>query len=252
MIKALYERYWKDNSFKKWLISYIVIIILAILTNMIGYAYTIKNLKNIVLDNNQKNMSVLQGICDIFFGEIESTAYSLNRSENVSRVAINKEGDYDTLNLIESVMHEMDYMTTKESVDTWSIILPERGMCVSNRLGLTNLDLAYQTLYSKYFESKEEWLAGAYGVSGIDIFVKRVRQSLGDNSELEEKVNSNEKQMYFVYRVPNARYNLAIMATVNQKKISEILGNSDDENITLLIDDAGKVLYADCVYRQNR
>lgn len=242
MLKALHNRHEKENKFKKWFFSYAVIIILAIITNMIGYAYTIKNLKNIVLDNNQNNMNVLQGACDVFFDEIKSTAYSLNKSENVSRIAIDKEGNYNTLNLIGSVIREMDYMTTKESVNTWSIILPERGMCISNRLGLTNLDLAYETLYSKYFESKEEWLAGAYGVSGTDVFVKNSQHKMTDEANGVAS-ESDDKQMYFVYRVPNARYKLAIIATINREKISEMLGSSDDENITLLVSDKGNVLH---------
>ncbi len=243
MLKTFHNGYRKYNNLKKRIVSYVVIIILAILTNMIGYTYTIENLKNVMLDNNQKNMSVLQGVCDIFFGEIESTAYGLNKSENVSRIAINKEGDYNIIDLTKSVIREMDNMTTKESVDAWSIILPERGMCISNRLGLTDLDLAYETLYSKYFESKEEWLAGAYGVSGADVFVKNSHHKMADDENGITSGNNEDKQMYFVYRVPNARYKLAIMATINQEKISEMLGSSDNENITLLVSDSGNVLH---------
>lgn len=241
-LKAFYDRYRKGNRFKGWLVSYIVIILLAILTNMICYAYTIKNLKDIVLDNSRNNMSVLQGSCDIFFDEIESTAYNLNKSENVGRMAINKEGNYNTLNLVENIINEMNYMTTKESVDVWSIILPERDMCISNRLGLTNIDLAYETIYSSHFNSKEEWLASVYRVSGTDVFVRERNLETNKNSGNMTSDAGSEKKMYFIYRVPNTRYNLAVMANVNQKKISDMLGNSDDDNITLLVDDDGKVL----------
>ena len=87
MLKKLYNKLKRIKIFNKRVYSYIIVAVLAIVTNLVGYQVTIDNLETSLSVKSKDEAELVKNNCDSIFYEIQTVAYSLQQSGNVRKVA---------------------------------------------------------------------------------------------------------------------------------------------------------------------
>ena len=236
MLKKLYNKLKIIKIFNKRVYSYIIVAVLAIVTNLVGYQVTIDNLETSLSVKSKDEAELVKNNCDSIFYEIQTVAYSLQQSRNVRKVAGTMLGNYERQVLARDIINEIDGRIRKIAVDNMTVIFRDADLCVSNQVGISNIDLTYDMLYSTHFKTQDEFLNSIYGASGWSIFTKKANENASDDSQ----------RMYLVLHMAAKNKQVAIVAQINQKRLSEkLFVYRDSVEKVLLLDKNDNVLYGE-------
>lgn len=244
MLQRIYKRYAKRRQFYWWFSSYVLIMALSILINMIGYSVAIDVLEQEVEKNNENAVANLQVVCDNFFRELMSDMYGLLQSSSINQMVRNNISDYERQKYTQNVLDDIRNSLIAQKVDSCGIILNDDAFCIQSGVGVVSLDMAYDIFYQAFFESKDEWLNQVFGVSGSKFIIT---PSNGKSIyEIEGLVPIVPKGMhaFLVYRIPNINPGMAVVAKVNSAQLVKLLSNAQQgKKQSFIVDENGSVVF---------
>ncbi len=253
MFRKIQVRFEKHKQFYKRLISYALVMFLAVMVNMIGYGVTLRVLENEVEKNNVSVVKNIRLSCDGFYSELMSAAYSLLRSSSVQHAAQETLSDYERIKYTRDVQLDMAGVMSS-GVEDCAVLVRNNDMCIQNSFGIFDFDMAYKYYYSNYYKSKEEWLSSIFSVSGakfMPFFTNGTDQSLeisfDDESEQytpARHVKLDGTQMFLIYRIPNINQQIVVLLKLDSQYMSEHLTTDRSETEqTFVIDENGDVIF---------
>lgn len=232
IIQRLLGRYGKSRQFYWWLCSYAIILFLAIVINTIGYFVTLRVLETEVEKNNQHGLQNISTVCDNHFSEAMTSTYSLLRSSSVEQMSRENLVLYERPLYADRVIQDINTgVISHKEVEDCAVIFKDRDTCIHSNIGRSSLEMAYETYFSQWYDSKETWLEQVFSVSG-SAFITHTNRGA-------------QRDIFVIYRIPNVNRNLAIMAKINTDQVIRLLQGNDEQNEKgFLIDKEGGVVFS--------
>lgn len=232
IVQKLLERYGKSRQFYWWLCSYAIILLLAIIINLLGYFVTLRVLENEVEKNNLHGLRNISTVCDNHFSEAMNSAYSLLRSSSVEQMGRENLLLYERPLYAEKVLHDINTgVISHKEVEECAVIYRNRDTCIHSAIGRSSLEMAYETCFSEWYDSKEAWLEQVFSVSG--------------SAFVTHTAGNTQNDIFVIYRLPNVNQNLAIMAKINTDQVIQLLRGEDEQKEKgFLIDKEGGVVFS--------
>lgn len=229
MIPSFLLKYRKSKQFYLWFSSYIIILVLAIIINTIGYNVTLSFLTTEIEKNNKQAIKNISTVCDTRFAKTMDAAYSLLRSSTVVQLEKNSFDDYETSLNVERLLRDMQtgIMVSRE-VESCAVIYRNSDTCIHSDMGKSNIRLAYNAYFKKWFSSDTEWIDRIFSVLGSEVISIKGKTS---------------DDIFVVYHIPNINKDIAVMAKLNIDSVRELLGEKNDNNIkNVLMDKNGNAI----------
>lgn len=210
---------------RTWLGSYCVIILIAILTNMIGYSVT----KNMMLQNIEKDsinsLKNMQNIYDNYFQEAFNSAYNVLQSPSVSKLSgdmpLSRWQKNDYLRNISTEMQNGMY--GHRIMEECILIIENKDLCISSG-GSMDIETAYDIYFSEYFENIADWEKEL--LNGYGSYVRMLNNS-----------KNKKADMYLVYRIRGIRQNKCMIIKIYNNVINGYLSNLSAEYENYFISD---------------
>lgn len=227
MIKRIIKKYGKSKQFYFWLCSYMVILVLSIAVNSIGYFATIHFLKLEVEKSNKRSISNISTVCDNRFNEAVTSMYSLMRTSSVILMGREEYADnpFNALNVIHDIQTGL---TSHGEISNCSVIFRKQDICINSDLGKSSIERIYSAYFHQWYNSADEWCDMVFSVSG---------------AKYVTLTSNEEKSLFIIYRLYNISSDVAVMAKIDTNRITQFLQNDEGE-ISFITDKDGNILIA--------
>lgn len=217
---------------RTWLGSYVIIIVISIVTNMLGYAVT----KKVMIENLEKeslnSLKNIQSIYDNYFQQVFNAAYNVLQSYSVAKISSDtnmspwRENEY-----LKNISIDMQNdMYGHRIMEECILFLENRNLCISQS-GSTDIETAYDIYFKTYYENEAEWKK--------DIFSKY-------GSYVKTFYVDNKADVYLVYRVGDKKKNRCIIVKIYVNMINGYLSELSSVKERYYISDAdGNTVFSD-------
>lgn len=156
----------KKSQFVLWLGSYLVIVLISVCANMIGYSYAIRVMQKEVANVNAGSMEQMQLLYDSYFQSIDSNNYQLLNSpaaQTLSGLQISHQREVE---LLEDLIANIRLSNgAKEWIESTDILFRNKNICVDEGSKYTK-ELLYEIRYQDFYSSKDAWLNEMF-ISGL-------------------------------------------------------------------------------------
>lgn len=226
-------KYKKSGQFVWWLSSYVIILVLAIAINTIGYFVTINVMEHEIEKNNQYTLEKIGFICDNQFNEIIGSAYNILRMSSVKQMNRDNIGSYERYLFSSQVLNDIsNELINNSKIEDCAVIFKGQDICIHSGVGKTSIDMIYSSYYKRWYESYEEWVGQVFSVSGYEFMIKDDKNLL--------------KDYFIVYRIPNVNKDVAVILKINIEQLVKPFAEGSSENEKyFLIDDDGNIVYSE-------
>ena len=157
MVSKVIKKYGKSKSFYWWIGSYVIILILAVALNSIGYFVTLRVLSAEIEKNNSNQIANINIVCDDKFSEILNSTYTLLHINSVERME-REEYSHDAITIGNVSSAISNNVTVYKEVENCAIIYRDRDICFHSDFGKASLSQIYRAYFRGWFDSEDAWL----------------------------------------------------------------------------------------------
>lgn len=225
------KRMKKDRrQFYMQLAGYVLIIGMAIATNLIGYGVVQNVLESEIDKNNRNVLDNLRIVCDSRMEKVLSEVQRILLSTSVRKLSDDKNSDYTRQVLTTNILKDIGNSIIGTGGYHCGVVMQKSDLCLQTEMGISDLTAVYEGFYSQYFNTEEEWKEEVFSTSGarfltvVDCY--------------------NKKNLFLIYRVPNYNANTALVLVVNPTDIEKLLVSSaENDEQSFVVDSEGNVLF---------
>lgn len=232
-IKRLQNILKKKRQLVLWFCSYLIVVLVSVVINTIGYTGAIDAMQQEVADVNSGAMQQMQISYDNYFQDLKNSSYQLiysNEAQILSRLTLDHAREVE---LLKSVISNIGLCnSSKEWVTTTEIIFQDKDICVDMGAKYTK-DLLYQMRYSDFYSSKDAWLN--------EMFAPAV-----SSYKLLTDKNGNKRFLYLFTSPVIGKKPIVVVSELNQKVMKQYLSKMADVNggKAMIVNQAGEILFA--------
>ena len=223
----------KKRQFMLWFISYMVVVAVSVLVNLVGYSYAIRTTQQEVGNVNRGAMTQMQIVYDSYFQAIESNSYQMLNSPAVQTLASLQVTHQREVELFQDLIAAVRLSNgAKEWIETTEVIFRDKDICIDEGAKYTP-ELLYEIRYDDFYSSKDAWLN--------DLFIT----GLTDYKIITDQ-NGNTRFLY-LYMSPTAGLSPVVVVTeVSQKVFAQYLSKISEANggNALIVDPTGEIMFS--------
>ena len=231
MLSKIFGTYGKSRQFYWWLVSYTIIMLIAMVINMIGYGVTLRVLESEVEKNNQYSIDNLKGVCDSYLSDIKKSAYQVRKSDNLSRLSqpelLNQ---YEKTEYAGNLYRNISTVNSLQEHNETAVIFRKHDLCVATGLGTSSIKLAYDAYFNSYFDSEDDLLNKIFSVSGERL--------------ISVKKLGKQEVVFAVCRIPTINPDIAVVIRIDDEIFSKLLTDMENtEEQCYITDESGNILF---------
>lgn len=215
-------------------LSYIVVIVVSIMVNMVGNSILVHSFEQQLKKENMLSMQRIKIMYDTQLSEMQTAASNLLRT-----TAVNKLNTLDDLskNIKTSLLNMAKndiaiYKLSNKLIEECYVLIKNKNICINSN-GACDLDLMYEMEFSEFYTSKDLWITDVLSINLKKFVVK--------------EDNDNNKALFLYHTMPFSAkgFEMAVIIRVNLKNENYIDKGQKVSDINIRIDDDNNVLFSD-------
>lgn len=220
----------KNKKILKDMSQYLILIILAIVLNIVGFFAIIRVVETEINKSNLLNIESMKSFYDSSFNQLSNITYNMLKSNSVRMLIGEKQTEkWDRITTIDSIVCDIkNNMYNHRMIEKFMIIVPDMDVVV-DQTGTSDLACVYEKYFKQTFFSQQEWL--------------NTIQSTKTERFIEVKQN-NSQSVYMLYFLPTLKDKVVVMIKLDAKEINRLLQTSRANEYALIIDSKGTVLFS--------
>ncbi|MBP3361276.1 MAG: helix-turn-helix transcriptional regulator [Clostridia bacterium] len=221
-----WHRIITDRRLLRKYIVYLVLILLPLAINLIGFVKVTGVLKNQIQKNNISLLENIGAMGDDYLEQMRAKSFSLLTSDQVTKLqrkyiqTERKDMVADLEGLINSFFESNEFTVT--------VVVRNRNLCVQNNLGACTTELVYESTFKDVYDTYDRWISSIFSEAGAEFKVL--------------KTNSGQTKIYLVYYIPSILRDAAVITELDSREMKGLLSASSEESIYIMTDSEGEPL----------
>ena len=232
-MKNIFRKILKQRQLYILTLSYVVVILISIVINMLGNNIIINSFEKQVQKTNMLSMKRVKTIYDKQLNEIKSAAYNLLQTPAVTKLNMFDSMDVNTrTELLKIVSRDISVYKSSNYLigDCW-ILIKNKYLCIGSR-GISDIKLAYEMSFQDIYSSEDLWIADVLSTNLNRFIVKEDSQ--------------RNKSLFLYHTLPGAveGFEACVVISVNSDNNANV-NNPADENMKIYINSDDNVIFSD-------